>query len=73
MKNIPNTLREHRKRAGLLQIDIAQKLGFTTTERISRWEKGLTYPHVINLFKLAKLYGVTAEELYGENTSSILL
>ena len=70
MKNIPNTLREHRKRVGLLQIEVAQKLGVTSSERISKWEKGLTYPHVVNLFKLARLYGVPAETLYIEDGSS---
>jgi transcriptional regulator with XRE-family HTH domain len=61
---IPNTLREHRKKAGLTQLQVAHQLNFRSSDRISRWEKGLTYPHVVNLFKMAKLYGVKAEELY---------
>ena len=64
MNTIPNTLREHRKRVNLKQSDVAEALGFKSTDRISRWEKGLTYPHVVNLFKLAKLYGVMPHELY---------
>jgi transcriptional regulator with XRE-family HTH domain len=63
---IPNTLREHRKRANLRQIDIAKALGFKSTDRISLWEKGLTYPHVVNLFKLARIYVVLPHELYPE-------
>ncbi len=61
---IPNTLREHRKKAGLTQLQVANHLGFVTSERISRWEKGLTFPHVVNLFKLAKLYHVFPQDLY---------
>jgi transcriptional regulator with XRE-family HTH domain len=61
---IPNTLREHRKSAGLSQLEVAVKLGFKSSDRISKWEQGLTYPHVMNLFKLAKIYGVKSEELY---------
>lgn len=63
---IQNTLREHRMKAGLRQLDVASKLGFKSTDRISRWEKGLTYPHVVNLFKMAKIYKVRPDELYGE-------
>lgn len=65
-KPIPNTLREHRIKAGLRQLDVAHKLGFVSTDRISKWEKGLTYPHVVNLFKLASLYGVQPHDLYGK-------
>lgn len=68
MELIPNTLREHRKRVGLRQSDVAKQLGFASSDRISRWEKGLSYPCVINLFKMAKLYGVSAEELYNDIT-----
>ncbi len=64
MKNIPNKLREYRQLSNLTQSDVAEKLGFKSTDRISRWEKGRQYPHVVNLIQLAKLYGVHAEELY---------
>jgi transcriptional regulator with XRE-family HTH domain len=64
---IPNILKEQRKKAGLTQLQVAQYLGFKSTDRISRWETGLTYPHVLNLLKLAKLFGVKAEDLYSEN------
>lgn len=63
-KNHTNNLRECRKRVNLKQIDVALALGFKSTDRISRWEKGTAFPHVLNLFKLARLYGVNAEELY---------
>ncbi len=63
---IPNALREYRKLNNLRQIDVAQKLGFCTTDRISRWEKGMTFPHITNLFKLSVLYQVPPHELYQE-------
>ena len=64
MKKIPNKLKEYRLRMGLAQVDVANHLGFRSTDRISRWEAGLTYPHVVNLKKLAKLFKVSMEELY---------
>jgi transcriptional regulator with XRE-family HTH domain len=65
-QSIPNTLRFHRKQAGLRQLDVARSLGFQSTDRISHWEKGQTYPHLENLFKLSALYKVPPQELYGE-------
>lgn len=62
--HIPNSLREKRLQAGMRQLDVAAKLGFCTTDRISKWEKGLAVPHIVNLFKLAALYGVLPHELY---------
>lgn len=72
MKTIPNTLREHRKQVFLRQKDVARVLGFKSPARISKWEKGLKYPHVVNLFKMAKLYGVIAEELYFTDGDTLL-
>jgi len=71
-KPIPNTLRAHRKQAGLRQLDVANKLGFCTTDRISRWEKGLTFPHMVNLYKLSGIYNVLPHELYGELFTNIV-
>jgi len=64
MAYIPNDLREARKRTGLRQRDVADKLGMKSTDRISRWEMGLTYPHLKNALLLAKLYNRTVEQLY---------
>jgi transcriptional regulator with XRE-family HTH domain len=65
-KPIFNSLRAARKNAGLLQLDVAKKLGFAGTDRISRWEKGSGCPHLVNLFKLSVLYGFYPHDLYPE-------
>ncbi|MBA3647695.1 MAG: helix-turn-helix transcriptional regulator [Chitinophagales bacterium] len=55
------------------QLDVATKLGFSSTDRISKWERRLTYPHLLNLFKLCELYNVYPHELYDgllSNTAS---
>lgn len=66
MKNtpIPNNLRKYRELHFLRQKDVAQKLGFSSIDRISKWENGLTFPHPINLFKLSLIYQVPPHELY---------
>ncbi|MBN9483135.1 MAG: hypothetical protein BGO70_01045 [Bacteroidetes bacterium 43-93] len=66
MKTRKNNLRHYRELKGLTQQQVADYLGFKSTDRISRWEAGLTYPHVRNLFKLGVLFELHAEELYSE-------
>ena len=63
-KPFPNSFRECRQRAGLLQRDVASSLGLDCTDRLSRWENGRAVPSIINLFKLAALYKVEPHALY---------
>jgi hypothetical protein len=65
---IPNTLRKHRKRLRLRQIDVDQILGFKKLrfKQISIWEKGLGFPNLENVLKLSLLYKTKPEELYSE-------
>lgn len=64
MKN--NKLKECRLKAGLTQFDVMLRLGFRSTDRVSKWERGSRYPNLINLFKLAKIYNVPPGEFYPE-------
>lgn len=63
---LPNKLRELRLKAGLRQIDVARAIGLQSPDRISEWEKGLRYPNVGNLFKLARFFSVTVDSLYAD-------
>lgn len=64
MNTIQNNLRHYRELKGLTQQQVADYLGFKSTARISKWEKGLQYPHVTNFIELLKLYEITAFEVY---------
>lgn len=64
--SIPNRLLFYRELHRLLQTDVAQALGLASTDRISRWEQGQAFPHLLNLFKLAHLYRVAPQDLYPE-------
>lgn len=59
-----------RKENGLSQEALAEKLG-VSRQAISKWERAEASPDIDNLISLAKLYGVTLDELMGlsENTS----
>jgi transcriptional regulator with XRE-family HTH domain len=66
MKTYPNSLRKHRKAAGLCQHEVARALGLGTIERISKWENGHSIPRGRSLFQLALLYRVSAQQLFSE-------
>lgn len=55
-------LREYRERVGLRQIDVAKKLNVDQAA-VSKWESGENRISRKYHKKLAKLYGVTIDEL----------
>jgi transcriptional regulator with XRE-family HTH domain len=67
----PNSLRSHRKKAGLRQLEVARALGLHSIERISKWENGHSTPRGESLFHLAMLYGVPPEQLFSEMYQTI--
>lgn len=62
-------LREYREKAGLRQVDVAKKLNVDQTA-ISKWESGDNRISRKYHKKLAKLYGVTVNELLSEAEES---
>jgi transcriptional regulator with XRE-family HTH domain len=61
-----NKLKFYRKQAGLYQKDVASALGLDCMDRISHWENGIATPNIVNLFRLAAIYGVMPHDLYPE-------
>ena len=62
--SVHENLQRLRKEKGLSQEDVAQKL-FVSRQSVSKWENGNAEPGVENLKALANLYGVTLDELMG--------
>ena len=60
-------LRRLRQEKLLTQEQAAEKLG-VSPQSVSRWECGSTYPDVMLLPEIARLYGVTVDDLYRENS-----
>lgn len=52
------------RRTGLAQYELARKMG-TSEAAISKWLKGTRRPTPENARKLAKLLGLTLDEIYG--------
>lgn len=61
-RTLGETLREHRTRCNMTQEFVAESLG-VTRQAVSKWETGAAEPSTTNLLALAKLYGVSADEL----------
>lgn len=59
---IANRLLEFRKRSGLSQEELAEKLNITR-QSVSKWERAESAPDTDNLIELAKIYGVTLDDL----------
>lgn len=61
-KSLGEALREQRLRCQMTQEFVAERLG-VSRQAVSKWENGTSDPSTSNLLALAKLYGVSAEEL----------
>ena len=59
----------HRKRLGLTQDALAEKLGITA-QAISKWENDLSCPDITMLPRLAEIFGVTTDELLGIDSAT---
>lgn len=70
-RNIPNNLKKFRRMNGYKQEQVMKYLGLGSTNRISRWEKGLAMPSAINLFKLSILYNTLVDQLYSGHIRDI--
>lgn len=61
-KSLGEALKEQRLRCQMTQEFVAEHLG-VSRQAVSKWENGTSDPSTSNLLALAKLYGVSAEEL----------
>ena len=65
-----NRLMQYRKKAGLSQEELANKLG-VSRQAVSKWECAESSPDTDNLIELSKIYGVSLDELIkGESKAS---
>lgn len=60
--SLSERLSENRIRCKMSQEFVAEALG-VSRQAVSKWENGKSDPSTANLIALAKLYGISAEEL----------
>ena len=61
-KTLGEVIRENRTRCKMTQEFVAESLG-VSRQAVSKWESGTTDPSTSNLIALAKLFGISPEEL----------
>ena len=59
-----NTIAQYRKSLNITQEALAQQLGITN-QAVSKWESYQCCPDVMLLPKLADIFGITLDELFG--------
>ena len=63
--SLGEALKGNRIRCNMTQEFVAEHLG-VSRQAVSKWENGTSDPSTSNLLALAKLYGISAEELLKE-------
>ena len=61
-RQIGANITAYRKRAGLTQAGLAEKLNYSD-KAVSKWERGESVPDVITLVQLAEQFGITVNDL----------
>jgi len=59
---IGKNIAAYRKRFGLTQAELADKLNYSD-KAVSKWERGESTPDIITLTQLAEQFGITVDEL----------
>jgi transcriptional regulator with XRE-family HTH domain len=65
MSSLGLTIRSIRNALGMTQAQFADALGYSRTETISDWERGVREPTSETLDQIAKLAGKSAGEIFG--------
>ncbi len=64
-KSLGEVLYAHRTACKMTQEFVAETIG-VSRQAVSKWENGTSDPSTANLMALAKLYGISADELIKE-------
>lgn len=62
---IGKNIAAHRKRSGLTQAGLAEKLNYSD-KAVSKWERGDSIPDVLTLAQLAEQFGITVNDLLSD-------
>ena len=71
MERIGQTIMRHRKACGMTQMQLANQMGISF-QAVSSWERGLSCPDLDKLSELSALFGISVDELLGNDTTKAL-
>ena len=61
-------MRRYRKQCGYSQKDLASQL-FVTQQAVGKWERGEATPNPVCVLKIAKILGITTDQLLGDTAT----
>ena len=67
--SVGKSLREVRNRYGMNQENLARKLGIKR-QTISSYERGITFPDIFTLIRIADVFNISLDELVGREYPS---
>jgi transcriptional regulator with XRE-family HTH domain len=73
MARLADYLKKSRENVGLSQTFVSSKLGYSSPQFVSNWERGLSHPPLKSLKKIAKLYKLRDKELFDIFVNSYLV
>lgn len=68
-------IRDCRVRSGLTQADISKKLGYTSSQFVSNWERGVSMPPMKTIAVLSRMIKLDPKhvvEIYVDGTRNLL-
>ena len=68
---IGNIIKQKRFKASMTQEQLAEKLGISP-QSVSKWENEISMPDIALLPEIAKVFGVSVDELFGLNENEKL-
>lgn len=66
MINIGKNIKSFRRRSGFTQAYLAGRLGISV-QAVSKWETGTSLPDIMLLPEIARVFGVSIDELFSED------
>ena len=62
----------YRKLNGLTQEKLAERIG-VSSQAISKWEQQISCPDIMLLPELARIFGITIDELFGNKSDKVII
>jgi transcriptional regulator with XRE-family HTH domain len=66
ISRFPNKLKLFRHSKGYSRKKVARFLGLTDSSSLSRWERGVALPALLQVFSLARIYQTQPHELFDD-------
>jgi len=62
----PNKLKSFRRINGFSRKKVARIIGHSDTSTLSRWERGIVLPGILQVFQLSRMYHTLPHDLFDE-------